>query len=218
MQDLVIFGAGGHARELHQLVEDVNRCEPTWNFLGFLDGNPALHGTHVHGFPVLGDLGWLQGRPEVALVIGVGNPGARKRIAEEASAMGHRDFATLIHPSAQVGTRVSVGAGTVICAGVVVTTDVQIGRFVILNVGSTVSHDSVLEDYATLAPGTHIPGSVRVCEGADLGTAMTVLPGRTIGPWAVVGAGAVVTEDVPAAVTVAGVPARILSGRSTPRP
>lgn len=207
----MIFGAGGHARELHQLVEDLNCRRPIWNFVGFLDDNQALHGTAVHGYPVLGDLTWLLHNPTAALVIGVGNPAARKRIVEQARAMGHRLFATLIHPSAQVGGRVSVGEGTVICAGAVVTVDVQIGRFVIINVGSTVSHDSILEDYVTLAPGTHIPGRVRLCEGVDVGTSATVLPGRTVGPWAVVGAGAVVTKDVPANATVVGVPARILS-------
>lgn len=217
LQDLVIFGAGGHARELHQLLEDLNRDQPTWHFIGFLDDNRTLHGSLVHGYPVLGDLDWLRGNPNTALVIGIGSPAARRRIVHAAVSMGHRLFPTLIHPSAQVGGRVSVGEGTVICAGAVVTADVQIGRFVIINVGSTVSHDSVLEDYATLAPGTHIPGRVRVCEGADLGTSATVLPGRTVGPWAVVGAGAVVTKDVPAAVTVVGVPARILAhGSDTP--
>lgn len=214
LHDLAIFGAGGHAREIHQLVEDINQEKPRWNFLGFLDSNRHLHRTYVHGFPVLGGEEWLCEHPRTALVIAVGSPAARMRIAERVAALGHTNYATLIHPTARVGTRVDIGDGTMICAGVVVTTDVRIGRHVILNVGCTVSHDSVLEDYATLAPGVRIAGNVRIGVGADLGTNSTVIPGRTVGAWSILGAGAVVVHDVPPNTTAVGVPARVVSERS----
>lgn len=213
MNDLVIFGAGGHAREMHQLVVDINHDTPKWNLVGFLDDNDDLHGKSVHGLPVLGGLEWLQKNPPTFLVVAVGNPVSRRQIVEQVSAMGHGLFATLIHPSAWVGKRVEIGDGTMICANAVVTTDVYVGRHAILNVGCTVSHDSHLEDYVTLAPGARIPGNVYVGEGVEFGVNAAILPGRRIGAWSILGAGALAVQDVPAHVTVAGVPARVIRDR-----
>lgn len=214
MYDLVIFGAGGHAREMRQLVDDINHVKPSWNLLGFLDDNCDLHATPVKGLPVLGDLEWLRRYPRTFLVVAVGNPSVRRRIVKQVSAVGHSRFATLIHPSASVGKRVSIGEGTMICAGAVVTTDVRIGRHVILNVSCSVSHDSILEDYTTLAPGARVPGNVYVGEGADLGVNASTLPGTTIGAWSVLGAGALAVRDVPPNVIMVGVPARVIRRRS----
>ena len=71
MKDLVIFGAGGHARETHQLLLDINADDTTWNVLGFLDGDRGRHDSAVHGMPVLGDEGWISGRPEVAVTVAI---------------------------------------------------------------------------------------------------------------------------------------------------
>ena len=71
-----------------------------------------------------------------------------------------------------------------------------------------ISHDWVVDDYATLSPGVLVNGSVTIGDGAFLGTGAIVTPGHTIGADAVVGAGAVVVSDVPAGVTHVGVPAR----------
>jgi acetyltransferase-like isoleucine patch superfamily enzyme len=61
----------------------------------------------------------------------------------------------------------------------------------------------------------HLGGEVRIGEGALIGIGAVVLPRVTVGAWSTVGAGAVVTSDVPPGVTVAGVPARPLAVRET---
>ena len=95
------------------------------------------------------------------------------------------------------------------------------------------ARDLVLEDYVGWGPGAKVLGSahtglpadvpivntdleikpVRVCAWADIGTNATILPGVTIGRGAIVGAGAVVTHDVPPFAIVAGVPARFMRWR-----
>ncbi|HSI03592.1 MAG TPA: acetyltransferase, partial [Myxococcota bacterium] len=142
MHELVIYGSGGHAREIAQLVDDVNAARPTWSFLGFLDDDAARHGMTLGGGRVLGGGDWLRSRSSVAVTVAIGNSVHRRRVV---SALHGARFATLIHPRASIGARVSIGTGSMVCAGAVITCDVQLGSHVIVNVGSTVSHDCVLD-------------------------------------------------------------------------
>lgn len=213
MADLVIFGTGGFAREVHQLVEDLNRQSLAWNFRGFLDGNTANQGNEAHGYPVLGGAEWLQHRPEVAVVIGIGNTAARRKVVRQIEAHGHTNFATLIHPRAWVGNRVEIGKGTIVCAGALITTDIRIRDHVILNLGVTVGHDTLIEDFVTVAPSANISGNVHLGEGCDLGTNSTLIQGVKIGHWSVIGAGAVVAKSLPPNVTAVGVPAKPIKER-----
>ncbi len=100
------------------------------------------------------------------------------------------------------------------------------------------ARDLVIEDEVGIGPGVRILGSahtglpieapvirtdldvepVRIERGADVGVNAVVLPGVTIGGGSIIGAGAVVTRDVPPLAIVAGVPARVLRYRRKPRP
>lgn len=97
-----------------------------------------------------------------------------------------------------------------ICAGVVVNTGSVIGADVILNTGCTVDHHNRIGDHAHIAPGVHMGGEVEVGEGALVGIGATVMPRKRIGAWSVVGAGTLVTRDVPDGVVVVGAPARVV--------
>ncbi|MBH1982960.1 MAG: acetyltransferase [Burkholderiales bacterium] len=217
-QNVVIFGCGGFAREVHQIIEDINAAagnEVSLNFLGFLDGNTSLHGTEVHGYPVLGGLEWLD-QPHAAPVhisVAVANCASRKKIVNAIETGGKAVFLQLVHPRAWVGNRVVIGEGTIICAGALVTTDIELGRHVIINIGATVGHDARIDDFVTVAPSVNVSGAVLVGPGCDLGTGSAIIQGKTIGAWSVVGAGAVVVKDVDPNVTVVGSPAKIIKTR-----
>ncbi len=210
VRDLVIYGTGGFAREVHQLLEDLNSRRQEWNIVGFLDDDDAKWGKDVHGLPVLGNAGWLAGRSEVGVSVGIGGPRSKKDVVERCRAAGGTSFPVLVHPLAWIGNRVKLGEGTIICAGARITTDIEIGRHVILNLDATVCHDTVIEDYVTIAPSVNVSGGVRLMEGADIGTNASFIPGVRVGAWSKVGAGAAVVRDVAAAATVVGVPARVV--------
>jgi UDP-2-acetamido-3-amino-2,3-dideoxy-glucuronate N-acetyltransferase len=114
-----------------------------------------------------------------------------------------------------IGKRVRIQSHTFICSGVVIEDDVFVGHNVtFINDRRPATRDAAAGDWE-LEP-------VRVCRGASIGSSATIMCGLTIGENALVGAGAVVTRDVPAAATVAGVPARLLdkpqkSSHSKPR-
>jgi len=208
---VALFGPGGLGREVLQLLRDLAAAGQECTPLAFLvdpdsPAPAALHGLNVHRDAVA----FLRADPGVSVVVTLGDPVARARVvARLEAALGPR-FATLIHPGAWLGDSVEIGAGSVVMAGTTATTEVQLGRHVLLNPGCHLAHDTVLADFATLAPAVALAGGVEVGAGASLGIGARVLPRLRIGAGARVGAGAVVVRDVAPGETVAGVPARVL--------
>jgi sugar O-acyltransferase (sialic acid O-acetyltransferase NeuD family) len=212
---LVIFGAGGFGREVLQLVRDINAVVPVWEFEGFLvDSKFAKAGGFIQGSPILGGLEWLTQNEEVHLVIAVGSPPARREIALRVRTVSRNPFATLIHPRAWVGQHVDIGEGSILCAGALITTDIRINRQVHVNIGATIGHDSILEDFVTLNPSVNISGNVKLEEGVEVGTNSVVIPGCVVGNWSIIGAGSVVTKNLPPNITAVGAPAKAIKGRA----
>jgi sugar O-acyltransferase (sialic acid O-acetyltransferase NeuD family) len=213
MSELVIYGAGGFAREVAQLVRDLARVGTPITLAGFLSDDPAAHGTAVAGLPVLGGSEFLEaqsGRYDVA--IAVGSPGVKRRLAAHARVHA-RSCPSLVHPTVVTSPSVTLGSGTIVCAGSILSVDIEVGEFVTVNLACTVSHDSRLGDYVTLAPSVNVAGNVRVAVGTDVGIGSRIIQGQRLGHWSIIGAGAVVTTDIPDNCTAVGVPARPIKFR-----
>ena len=212
---LVIFGAGGLAREFHDIVEAVNAHDaqrgntPTWEFLGFIDGSTQCDERITSRGPILGDDAFVAQLAEgTHFVVAIAHTAVRRRVAELAESKGLVG-AVIVHPRALVGHRaVTLGEGTVVSANAIITTDVTLGRHVHVDRGVQIGHDSVLADFVSTYPAATIAGTVSIEAGSTVGSNATVIQGLAIGANAFVGAGAVVIRDVPANVTVVGVPAQ----------
>lgn len=209
MAEIVIYGAGGFAREVAWLAE-----ESGFSVRAFVDDNPDRWGDLLNEIPVM-SLEQASSRfPQAQMVVAVGAPKTREALSKKAEQLGFK-FATLVHPEARRSKWVEIGEGAVITAGNILTTNIRLGKHVQINLNCTIGHDVIMEDYATLAPGVHISGWVYVGRRAYIGTGAVILNGKqgepiVIGEDAVVGAGAVVTKSVLPATTVVGVPARPL--------
>lgn len=207
---LVVVGAGGHGREVLDVVEAVVALDPSHlELLGVVDDDPGPHPLlERRGIPVLGPLEALH-ELDAAYALGIGDPILRRALDEQLTAQGLH-AASLVHPTASVGSDTRLGPGLLLAAGARITTDVQTGRHVHVNVNASISHDCVLGDHVILNPGAVVTGSVTIGDGVMVGAGAVVRHGTTIGEDAVVGAGAVVVHDVAPRATVVGVPARPL--------
>jgi len=214
MQKVAIVGGGGFAREVLDILMATNAISPQYDIQGYIDEDRQRWGCVLNGYPVLGGFDWLQGEQnaDIRLVFGVGSPAVRRRLVLKAAAHGSR-FCNVIHPSAVLTPFVELGEGTVICAGATLTNQIRLGSHVHVNLQCTIGHDCKIDDYCTLAPGVHVSGNVLIETGCDVGTGAAIIQGLTVGEWSVVGAGAVVTRDVPANSTTVGVPARVIKER-----
>jgi len=210
---LVIFGAGGFARETLDVVDAINANSPTWNVLGFLvEPEYGTPDTVVNGKPILGGIDWLKDHQNTYAVCGIGAPEVRYRLIQYANIFSVK-FATLIHPSIIKTHWITIGDGTVITAGCVLSNNIVIGDHVHINPSSTLGHDVYVESYVSLAPGVLISGNVHLYEGAYIGTGANVIEKKSIGAWSIVGAGSTVVKDVPANTTVVGTPAQVIKKR-----
>ena len=211
-QPLVVIGGGGFGRETLDVVEAINRALPgSYEVLGVVDDAPTERTRNLleqRGVAWLGGVdAWLASDDSAHYVIGIGSPATRHALASRLDAIG-RQAATLVHPRAGIGSVGNIGEGTVICAGVEVSTNVTIGRHVHLNPAATIGHDSVLEGAVSINPAAVISGDVRVAERVLIGAGAVVLQGLTVGTDAVVGAAACVVRDVDPGSVLKGVPAR----------
>ena len=206
---LLIFGAGGFGREVAWLAQE---CWGERTDIVFCVDQPQYVSAPVNGIPVrllqefAGDIS-----DRLAYVVAVGDPEQRIRIAGLHESMGIPP-ATLVHPRVEASRWIEIGPGSILCAGVIATTNIVIGAHVHINLDCTIGHDAVIGDYATLSPGVHVSGNVTIGRRVFVGTGATIINGSPtspllIGDGAVVAAGACVTRPVEPGALVAGVPA-----------
>lgn len=207
MRDLYIIGAGGFGREVAWLVERINSVAPIWNLKGFIDDKDSLWGTMEGGYPILGGAEYLIQQGDVYAVCAVGASATRKKVVEKFTGSQIK-FATLIDPSVLISNRVQVGEGTIICAGSIITVDIQIGNYVIINLDCTIGHDDRIQDFVTLYPSVNVSGNVVLGECTELGTGMQIIQGKTVVANTIIGAGSVVVRDITESGTYVGCPAK----------
>lgn len=209
MKDLIIIGAGGFGREVAWAAERQNKAAPTWNILGFMDDADDVQGANINGYKVLGKLADSGNYPDAYFVVAVGASRTREKIVSDMKAVNPSvKFGTVIDPSVEMSDLVTVGEGTIICVHTIITVNAEIGSHVIINLDCTVAHATVLKDFVTLYPSVNVSGNTTIGHAVELGTGTQVIQGKTVGDYSIVGAGAVVTKDIPAKCTAVGCPAR----------
>ena len=203
---LFIVGAGGFGREVFSWLMQMDVSENLGVFSGFLDEDIAQALPPDFPGEIIGNPMRFALMKGDQIVIAIGDPRARLKIATELRKFGV-EFPLIQHPTATVGFGCRLGAGCILCPGAVITTNVTLGDFVIVNVHASVGHDAQLGTGVTLSGHVDVTGWAVLGEGVFLGSHASVLPRAKVGAYAKIGAGSVVLRSVNAGATVMGVPA-----------
>lgn len=202
---VLVVGAGGHARVCIEALTDDDST--------VIIGCVSSDGTGVAGLfaAMIGtdaDLELLAADYGATHVfVAVGDNTTRSHVSARCTAAG-LELATALSRFSMISHSASFAHGVVVMPGAIVNAATHIGSGAIVNTGASIDHDCAVGEFAHVAPGVAVAGGVTIGARAFIGIGARIIPGITIGDDAVVGAGAVVIRDVPAGVTVVGVPAR----------
>lgn len=208
MDKLIIIGAGGFGREILSWIEDVPGYGKQYIFSGFLDDNQDALINYNYNTSIIGTIKEHQPKQDELFVMGIASPTTKKMEIVELYEKRGGKFISLIHPTVLTGKNVSIGRGCVICPNVIFTCDINIEKFVTVNVCSAIGHDVVIGAGCTLYSFVNLNGFVRLGKGVEIGSHGSVLPKVSIGNFAKIGAGSLVVKSVKEKTTVMGVPAK----------
>lgn len=215
MKKLVIIGGQGNGTVVASTVEDINRQRRAWDMLGFVNDGDLQS---INGYPVIGGVNKstiapLLSDPDVyfywSLISVRLNHKFIYRLRE--LEIPESRFATLIHPAATVSRYAKIGNGVSIQPFVNVGPNAELGNHIHVFAQAFIGHNARLDDFSYVANNACVGGYVHLKEGGYLGTNATTIERISIGKWAVVGMGSVVTRSVGDFVTVIGNPARVKS-------
>lgn len=212
MKDIVIIGAGGHAKVIADIIlKREELLDEKINIIGFLDdGYKKLEYKDIFDIPILGDTTLIKDlEKEYSYIIGIGNNEIREKIS---SKFMNLRYHTAIHPSAIIGKDVSIGEGTVVMANVVINSGTTIGKHCILNTGSILEHDNIIENCCHISPNSTLCGTVRVEKNTWIGAGSVIIQNKKIGENSVIGAGSVIIKDIPSNCVAVGNPVKIIKG------
>ena len=212
MKNIIIIGAGGVGREVSLIIEKINKLKATWNLIGFIDDNINSWNKIINGYQIIGGMDLLETLPlDTYVVIAIANYNLKKKIVNKIN--NKFKFATIIDPKVYIHDYMTIGEGTIIYEGAIITANIQVGNHVIISPKCGIGHDSIIKDYVSLLWNVNISGNDVIEEGVMMGSGSTIIQGKKIGKGSIIGAGAVVIDDIDSFTTAVGVPAIVVKER-----
>lgn len=210
MKKIAIIGAGGFGREVKTIIDAINKQDLQFSFVGFYDDG-FKKGELINGFPILGGIEDINSiNEDFCIVIAIGAPKTKHQLYKKIT-NPKIEFPTIIHPNVQISDDfVEIGIGNIICAGTIITCNIEIKDFVILNLMCTVGHDTTIGSFCSFMPSVNISGEVLIHEKVYVGTGAKIINQLEIGQGTIVGAGAVVSKSLPENCTAVGIPAKVI--------
>ena len=209
MKKIVIVGAGGFGREVEWLIKRINQVNPTYEMIGFVDDGKAIGEEIGHSKVIYTTDELSKVNEELCVTIAIGNAKVRKMIANKLSANPNLEFPNLIDPSVIYDEEeTTLGKGNIICAGTIMTVNIAIGNFNIINLDCTIGHDDILNNYITIYPSVNVSGNVIVNDCTEIGTGTQIIQGLSVNGNTIIGASAAVVKSIEESGTYVGVPVK----------
>ena len=200
-KDVIIIGAGGHAK----VIADIVLCSGD-NLIGFLDDDARMQGMEVFkGYKVIGKISDYSQYSDKYFVVAVGDNRTRVKIVEDHDNL---KWYTAIHPDAVISDTAKIGEGSVVMAGAVINPDTIIGKHCVINTSCSIDHDNKIGDFVHISPGAHLAGTVLVGDMSWICAGAIVINNINITENVVIGAGAVVVSDLEKSGVYVGVPVK----------
>ena len=211
MKDIAIYGAGGFGREIACLIQLINKSEkePKWNIVGFFDDNSELKVTkNEYGVVLGGMLELNEWKSPLDIAIAIGTPEIIKRIIENIC-NPMVEFPNIIAPSVSFLDidNVRIGKGNILCSGCLISCNIDIGDFNVLNGFIPVGHDTKIGNYNVIMPSCNISGGVQIGDCNFMGVKSSILQYLKVGNNTRIGAGAIVMRNTKDGFLYIGVPA-----------
>ena len=210
---VVIVGSSGHSKVIIDIFEKQNK----YKIIGLLDAHREV-GSETLGYQVIGNelalKNLVSSYPTLKVFIAIGDNWIRSIVVNKILGLVPGiDFATAIHPSAQIGKQVTIGKGVAIMAGAIINSDSSIGDFTIINTKASMDHDGKMAAFSSLAPNVTLGGNVSIDEFSAVSISATVKHGISIGKHAVIGAGSLLMRGCANNLVLYGSPAKEIRTR-----
>lgn len=213
MKNIVLFGGGSHVYYCIDIIEKENK----YTIIGITD--PYLKvGTEIMGYKVIGRQEEIEQLIKLynihAGIITIGDNWIRKTVKDIIiSLVPDFVFVSTIHPSVIIGRGVTIGKGTVIMAGCIISPNVTIGEFCFFASGAILEHDSYMGNFSSISAGSVTGGKVNIGEFCAITLGVVIFDRIEIGMHTIIGSGSLVTKDLPGHVLAYGRPAEVIRKR-----
>lgn len=207
MKKIAIYGFGGFGREIEMLINQINDHKKEWEIIGYFDDD-----SNKKSSKIIGNIDLLNNYDEqINVVLAIGNSNIRERIYNKITNK-NVIYPTLIHPSVKIKKyqNVSISEGCLICANTIITTDITINKFAVINICCTIGHDAIIGNFCSFMPSVNISGETIINDSVYMGTNSVIINDKTIGKNSIIGAGAVVVNNIPENSLAVGTPAKVI--------
>ena len=213
MQQVMIFGSGGHANVVIDLIEKQGNFE----IIGLLDDFRNI-GETIAGYQVLGGLKnfieLYESYSHPSIVIAIGDNYSRRQVCEKLIEKSPNIFfPNLIHPSAIIGKDVKISQGVIIMAGAVVQCNSVLWDFSFINTNASVDHDLDLGKFSSIGPGCTLGGNCKIGEGSVISIGATLIEKIVVGNNSIIGASTLLNDNCPDNTIMYGIPGKFIRTR-----
>lgn len=206
----IVVGGGGFGKEVLWTALSLNTIDQQYDILGYCDDDPAKKGQMIYDYSVLGTPEEVDANigEKPCFTCSIGDNEVRAQVVARVLALGWTPV-SIIHPSVIIADDVVIGDGSYVGPQAILCPNATIGNHAIVNIGSTIGHDSVLGDFAQVSPGGRVSGASVLKEGALMGSNAVVAQRKSVGRYAILGACSLAMNDIPDTATAVGIPARV---------